>query len=62
MDQLTEDEKRLLLQVLDGVILEAWKKFSMTEGEQKEVLRSLCHKLAGLGLHIIDILQPPIVH
>lgn len=63
MNKLSLDEQELLLQVLDGVILEAktrWK--AEEEGPRRELLGSLCSKLARLGLHIIDLLQPPTIH
>ena len=66
MNELREDEKELLLQVMDGVILSAWIKWDGERDEKRRAtLEDLCGKLASLGLHILDILQPshpPTVH
>ena len=64
MDELSEKEQSLLLLVMDGIIMEAFRKWQATEqGPNRERLKGLCHDLADLGVHLCDILESsPTVH
>ena len=66
MDELNDREQDLLLQVLDGVILQAMDEWmTMENGTRREKMKVLCSDLARLGLHLLDIMEPespPTVH